>query len=792
MKPALFLLLAVLQTSILSQTGTGTIAGVVRGVDGAPATNVRISAMEIPEQDGANVAPTVAGFGQTDAAGRYRIEGLRPGRYFILAGPLDFPTYYPGVAQRITATPVSVVAGAVLDTLSFSLSAATQSGIIQVVVQHAGDRTPVEGASITIRPLVAASGPASISAKTDANGQWTIGGLVAPGQYGVTAESEGLVGNSTGGRTQVTVSAQVTLTAEQNESRVVLPMATGVTIDGRVQYVSGQPIAGARVSVLQLEYQDGRRALVTEGSTRATTDANGNYKLTVGPGLHYLQVTNRAQTRGNTPQTAQTTYYPGVIAFTDAKTLKADKGEKLTANITIPNQPGFTISGTIINPLPGGRPNAAGGVNRTISTFYLIPRNTDAVVDTVAIQYQNVATARFQNGSNTNETPFEFRGVTAGDYELYPIYLDNSSPPIVPYTARTPITVRDKDIANLSITMRPNIELKGRFVIDGDVGPIVWPSVRMQLRQKEILPTATRGRFQLGAQAGSNAPTFTVSEVWESIFDIVVAGLPTNIYVADIRQGNRSVIATGVDMRNGSGDPVEIVLRSGVGTIAGTVRTTGNQPTTILIRPARLTQVRQLYRSSRVANNGQFTVEGVAPGDYVVYAFSPVSPAGAELNDDYMKQYESLGRPITVTALKATRVELTVIDDPSLMPATSSPESLPQISNRVILTADTPISAASSVAANSPRGFQRGAAATARGATPVPTVARGGAPAVSAEIEQNLALNPTTPAERAQLIAFLQRNGQERITSDRITAERLFLKGQVLEPNNPRWASQLG
>jgi hypothetical protein len=127
MNPAVLMLLLLLQALAPAQTRPGTISGRVLSVDSTPAVNIRVSAMEVTEANIAGGTPALVGFSQTDSSGRYRIDNQPPGRYYILAGPLEFPSYYPGVADRAAATAVSVTAGAALDDLNFSLSPAKQN-----------------------------------------------------------------------------------------------------------------------------------------------------------------------------------------------------------------------------------------------------------------------------------------------------------------------------------------------------------------------------------------------------------------------------------------------------------------------------------------------------------------------------------------------------------------------------------------------------------------------------------------------------------------------------------------
>jgi hypothetical protein len=62
---------------------------------------------------------TLTNITQTDESGRYRLEGVERGRFFIAAGRLDQQTFYPGATTGANATAVVVDRGASLTGLDF-------------------------------------------------------------------------------------------------------------------------------------------------------------------------------------------------------------------------------------------------------------------------------------------------------------------------------------------------------------------------------------------------------------------------------------------------------------------------------------------------------------------------------------------------------------------------------------------------------------------------------------------------------------------------------------------------
>ena len=102
----------------------GTVTGVLRSADGKPAAGVRIGA--VPQTDSLEetaAGPTLSSIAETDAEGRYRLEDVPPGRYFIAAGRLDFPTYFPGTPSMALGRAVLVTPGLRVTDIDFVLNA---------------------------------------------------------------------------------------------------------------------------------------------------------------------------------------------------------------------------------------------------------------------------------------------------------------------------------------------------------------------------------------------------------------------------------------------------------------------------------------------------------------------------------------------------------------------------------------------------------------------------------------------------------------------------------------------
>jgi len=122
----------------------GTVSGTVRTANGAPASGVRVAAMRADAIGDALRA--MVSLTQTDSTGRYRLEDIPPGQYYIAAGRVDLPTYFPGT--------LDVIRGSVL-----TISSATPLSDIDFVIQDTSAsvplvRTPFGPRGLNIQPLI--------------------------------------------------------------------------------------------------------------------------------------------------------------------------------------------------------------------------------------------------------------------------------------------------------------------------------------------------------------------------------------------------------------------------------------------------------------------------------------------------------------------------------------------------------------------------------------------------------------------------------------------------------------
>jgi len=179
------LLLALLLAQGLtgSQADKGILTGQVRSLSGQPVGGVRVAAMAVGET-GVPDGTILASLTQTDAAGNYRLENVPPGRYYIMAGLIDFPSYFPGVSNIAEATVVTVAASARVSGMDFTLARGVNVRVQgRVTGLPAGFRSQIS--RITLMPRSGGVRPDSRQFSTvKEDGTFEISN-VSPGTYSV-------------------------------------------------------------------------------------------------------------------------------------------------------------------------------------------------------------------------------------------------------------------------------------------------------------------------------------------------------------------------------------------------------------------------------------------------------------------------------------------------------------------------------------------------------------------------------------------------------------------------------
>lgn len=238
-------------------TGTGAVTGRISDENGQPATGAPIQLLRaVWGIQGRNFTPT--GTATADDRGNYRIYGVPPGRYVLLAGsqpgsaaargargapgsstPFS-PIFYPNAADSAQAMPVDVKAGG--DTAAdMSLRRQTQTYRVKGrVIDPVG--APLSPATNVVLAYRGIGGPSAIL--TAGRTFDPVTGIfefqnVMPGDYSVQAQVQNQTAAAPADRPFAHYRIRV---VDKNIEDVVLVPSQGASTTGRI-VVDGQPIS---------------------------------------------------------------------------------------------------------------------------------------------------------------------------------------------------------------------------------------------------------------------------------------------------------------------------------------------------------------------------------------------------------------------------------------------------------------------------------------------------------------------------------------------------------------------
>jgi len=510
--------------------------------------------------------------------------------------------------------------------------------------------------------LSSLSGRTPPNAKTDSEGKFAFPDIAA-GTYTVRVQLEGYFGQLEGGVYQPTAAVDVSV-SDKETRRADVVMIPGALIGGRVFDANGQPMSNATVQILTVAYAFNQAVMAPLVSK--VTDDRGEFRLFwVAPGDYYLAATppQAAATPGTPlPPPVVKTFYPGVSTVKQSRMVSIKGGENIVGmDIAMRPTATFKISGQVSNLVPPP-PLTLGATNPGVNgaALLLLSEDADTPEDIAA---QTIAAVLLLPTVGRFEVP----NILPGRYELFARVSDPAAQvaggqPLA--WGSTRLEVHDSDVSNLAITISPSVDVPGTVVgVDGSKPPV---SARIQILPDgpETKIAAYRALFTRSATVNAEG-SFRIASVPPGHFRIsTVAGLPADLFVADVRRNAQSVFDAGFEVGSSVPAPLEIVLGAGAGTVQGTVQS-GPQKvaagaTVVLIPEAPRRANKALYIAAVSGTDGKFLIRGVPPGDYKLFAWESI-PALAFQNAGFLAAYEERGRFIHVIERSTVNAELAVI-----------------------------------------------------------------------------------------------------------------------------------
>jgi hypothetical protein len=428
-------------------------------------------------------------------------------------------------------------------------------------------------------------------------------------------------------------------------------MIPGGVISGRLTDSSSQPQSGVSISAFKVTYIYGQRRLIQAGKT-AITDDRGEYRLFwLSPGEYYIQAQGPAGKGAQGSSIPVLNYYPGTFESSMAVPVRMQIGQEQSQINFSPIWPsGVTISGTVTNNLPGGVARPNGQVNRNITAIYVQQRNSNLFSQLLLDPSRVMRPA----SNNPNVSTFEIPKVPPGTYDVYFVFRKG---PLVSDNAigRAVIHVGTTDIPDIEVSINSGVDLAGHVTITGndpsDTASRLSQMPRFYITSAESLSPTVVGLASTAMNLDREG-RFILNHINEGRYYIVGGSDLPDAYVSDLKLGSQSFYSEGsFEIGNSTPEPLEIVVNRNGGAIQGTVVDEQRHPIAgaeVSLIPDSLSRANHLlYRSASSAADGSFSLRGIAPGSYKLFAWQE-SVGGAEENSEFIKEYEDLGVTVVV------------------------------------------------------------------------------------------------------------------------------------------------
>jgi len=517
---------------------------------------------------------------------------------------------------------------------SQSLAFQSGAGSIEGQVVNLATGAPVRHATVNMNfnsqlPFRPGQPPAQYApntVETDDQGGFAFRNL-APGSYRVSVQKQGFAG---GNNFQNQQGAPLYLGEQQQLKGVVVKLAPQSVIAGKVLDRNGDPLEHAQVAILRWQYgQFGEQWMPANsvqtndlGEYRIAGIAAGRYRLSASY-RDYRMTSGFGQPLPDKPEMSYvTTYFGDTADLAKAQFVTLSTGAEAHADIRMQMVATVRIRGRVIDP-DASTPNR-------MATVSVVPRGGAQPGFGITV------------GVNGSGGDFELSGVPPGDYYL--VARSNGPRPGggSVMSAVQPVTVGDKPIDGIVLTLAPGRDVTGTVRIEGDSEPSLG-SLTIQANSLDGLYNG------MGPQVrGVSGSQFTLKGVAPGRTSIVVNNLPPNYFVKSIQYEGQEVTQGGADLTTGGS--LVILLSDKGARLSGRVVDAAGK---VVLRPSVAlfsagNQPSRFYQNSG-DNNSEFRFFMLPPGEYQIIAW--------ESKDGVYQQAGEFARLFGSTRATAVKLE---------------------------------------------------------------------------------------------------------------------------------------
>jgi len=426
---------------------------------------------------------------------------------------------------------------------------------------------------------------------------------------------------------------------------IIIKLQPEGVISGSVTGSEGEPVEGVMLQLHHQQVVNGRREWAVEGPGKSNED--GEFRIAnLLPGTYFLSARPEPKrvVRGTRPSRVEEGYasmfYSGAPDLTSAAPIAVQAGGNAQVNLSLRSEPTFRVAGTISGYAPGL------GVNLQFTT----PGGDEVPIDI---------------NLDPPTGSFEARMVPAGTYTVRATAFVPAKGAPQRLLAELPLQVRS-NVNNVHLVLQPApaipVVVREEFVKSQEQPGFttVPPGMRGAQMVSVRLFSLGRPNFEVYSRFEGPPENFRLvladAEPGKYRVEITPNGGPW--YVASAQFGETDLSREDLVIYPGASQPLEVVVRDDPASLDVTVQLgeSDEQALVLIVPDRRISPAQQGY----FRRGGVARFNGLAPGDYRIYAFDDV--AGLEyMNPEAMRDYFPKSARITLHANDNASVHLDLI-----------------------------------------------------------------------------------------------------------------------------------
>jgi protocatechuate 3,4-dioxygenase beta subunit len=475
-----------------------------------------------------------------------------------------------------------------------------------------------------------------VTIRSDADGKFRFNGIVA-GHYSLTVVRHGYVTQEYGQRTSDGPGATLTLTPGQNMKDLLFRLVPSATIAGHIQDEDGEPIAWARVTALRYIYKKGKRTFVNE--TIIATNDLGEYRLFglrpgryfisafYHPGASHYEEWDGEDVADSLKENYVLTYYPGTYDSSKAQAITIKSGEEIpSVDFAMRPTAVYRVKGRVINNIPDTKKK-----NTDSIMVFLQPRGGVTQMNSMTFD---------ANNSVKKDGTFSLAPVPPGSYAVTAQYYDGDKM----HGVSTNLEVNNADVESIQLVISKGSAVPGRVHWEGR------PSLSGD--DDLFVMGRTENLSEFGNAFARVEPdgSFLWTEIPDGTARVTVAGLGKDAYLKAVDYDGLNVLDQGFTPHPGSNAAIEVTLSSLSAHLQGAVVDADGLPAVgvwVVLVPDAHRDRHDLYKPVHTDQHGQFKVDGITPGDYLLLSWDEVED-GAWEDPDFLKPFEQKAEKVSV------------------------------------------------------------------------------------------------------------------------------------------------